>query len=278
MFCSSLCCNSPKGRQVKGLSFGWVTLTCAVCAKSFSRKTSLAKKKYEKRQYCSLPCARTPRQQYESISPINQQALKEKRSGKWSIPEYRVWKGMLARCLRLKNSDYHRYGGRGITVCERWREENGFANFYHDMKARPSGGYWIERRNNDGNYEPDNCYWATIVEQQNNKSTTLRFKVSDGRDLTISQLSAEFGIRRDTLYSRLITYGMPIEQALTIEHGQKVSGNRAWKYVSHRGIKLAASQWDRKRSWPKGTVLNRLRAGWEHSRAVTQPIRRRPEA
>ncbi len=76
---------------------------------------------------------------------------------------------MINRCRDQSNI---RYGGRGIEVCDRWK--NSFENFYADMGPRPSLEHSIERRNNDGNYEPNNCYWATAEEQQNNRSTTVR--------------------------------------------------------------------------------------------------------
>lgn len=72
---------------------------------------------------------------------------------------------MLQRCLNPRDDAYRNYGGRGITVCERWRE---FENFFADMGPRPAG-LTIERINNDGSYEPDNCMWATRSEQNKNK-------------------------------------------------------------------------------------------------------------
>lgn len=71
---------------------------------------------------------------------------------------------MLARCFNPKTNGYERYGGRGITVCERWRGPDGFENFLADMGERPAG-MTLDRRDNDGNYELGNCRWATLVEQ-----------------------------------------------------------------------------------------------------------------
>jgi hypothetical protein len=87
-------------------------------------------------------------------------------------PEYQTWVHMIGRCENPNIERYPRYGGRGIKVCRRWRTS--FTNFLADMGRRPSSVHSIDRINNDGNYEPGNCRWATRVEQANNKSNSRR--------------------------------------------------------------------------------------------------------
>lgn len=88
--------------------------------------------------------------------------------GKGETREYFIWCQMKSRCQNSSNKSFHNYGGRGIRVCVRW--ENSISNFLSDMGECPKG-LTIERINNDGNYEPGNCRWATQTEQQRNKRT-----------------------------------------------------------------------------------------------------------
>lgn len=85
--------------------------------------------------------------------------------GMSNTPTYSSWKAMRQRCMNLKNISYARYGSRGIKICKKW--QNSFRAFYKDMGPRPPG-LTLERRNNDGNYEPENCCWATRKEQRAN--------------------------------------------------------------------------------------------------------------
>lgn len=87
--------------------------------------------------------------------------------GKSKFPEFRIWSAMIQRCSNPNKTNFKYYGGRGICVCSSWK--NSFEKFYADMGPRPTPNHTIDRINNDGNYEPQNCKWATKSEQSKNK-------------------------------------------------------------------------------------------------------------
>ena len=95
--------------------------------------------------------------------------------GKPETKTYKSWKAMLWRCNNPNGSRYHRYGARGITVCDRWSGEDGYINFLTDMGERPPGKS-LDRIDNNGNYEPSNCRWATQKEQMNNMSRNKKYR------------------------------------------------------------------------------------------------------
>jgi len=96
--------------------------------------------------------------------------LKIESHGMRKCPEYKVWSEMKQRCYNRNKERYPRYGGRGITVCDRWR--NSFTALYEDMGPRPTSKHQLDRIDNDGNYEPGNCRWVTQLENSRNKSST----------------------------------------------------------------------------------------------------------
>lgn len=112
---------------------------------------------------------------------------------------YSVWTGMKGRCWNPNNHKYHRYGGRGISICERWTD---YAKFRDDMGERPSGAYSLDRIDNDGDYEPSNCRWANLSEQANNRSGNRRIEFN-GDVKTVAEWSRFLGICYATLWHRI---------------------------------------------------------------------------
>ena len=130
---------------------------------------------------------------------------------------YSVWRTMRARCYSPSSISYPYYGFRGITVCDRWRfgesSKSGYECFLADMGPRPSPQHSIDRINNNGNYEPSNCRWATDAEQACNKRTN-RFVVINGERMTLRQAISNFSRRsKGTVGSRL-SRGWGLEKAL----------------------------------------------------------------
>ena len=119
--------------------------------------------------------------------------------GMSNTTEYRIWQQMIQRCTNPKNQGYIRYGGRGITVCNRWLK---FKHFLKDMGLRPSKQHSIERVDNDGGYSPSNCVWATRKDQSRNQ-TTSKFLVINGVKKSIAQWGEEHGLRPSVIYRRI---------------------------------------------------------------------------
>lgn len=142
--------------------------------------------------------------------------------GMTGTPEYRAWLSLRQRCYNKKNKNYPNYGGRGITVCARWRETS--QNFLDDMGLRPSKLYSIDRINVNGNYEPENCRWATKTVQVNNRRCSGNATYThNGKTLTITEWSKESNIAYDILYSRLVICEWSIEKTLSISIHHKNS-------------------------------------------------------
>lgn len=123
---------------------------------------------------------------------------------------YRIWKGMKERCYKESRKDFASYGGRGIVMCDEWK--NSFVNFLADMGEAPEN-MSIDRINGDGIYEKSNCRWATLEQQANNRRTCI-YVTFNGETKTVAQWSRDIGIERKTLEYR-IRVGWDVEKALT---------------------------------------------------------------
>ena len=126
-------------------------------------------------------------------------------------PEYDAWRQMKARCFNTNHRHYKDYGGRGITVCIRWRHS--FPNFLSDMGKRPSKKHSIDRIRNNGNYTPKNCRWA-IDKIQNNNTRKNRVLTHNRKSLSVSQWAHRLSIPVQTIFKR-IRLGWTIERILS---------------------------------------------------------------
>lgn len=138
--------------------------------------------------------------------------------------EYKSWQHMIDRCTKPNVRMYPWYGGRGIKVCDRWlNKEHGFINFYHDMGPRPRDEqgrpYQIDRIDNDGNYCPENCRWATIRQNERNRRDTINIYVY-GEPMCVTDTCKLFKINRSTVTEKIRLKGMNPERALveTLEY------------------------------------------------------------
>lgn len=131
-------------------------------------------------------------------------------TGKKISPTYHSWAGMKARCSNPNNTHYKHYGLQGVSVCDRW---NSFDNFFHDMGEKPKGTS-IDRIDPSGNYEPNNCRWATPAEQANNKKNS-RMITAFGQTMTLQQWANHAGVTHGALIFRIDKAGWPLEKALS---------------------------------------------------------------
>lgn len=123
--------------------------------------------KYYAKGYCHKHYARLKKHGDPCITELEYHGMR-------ATSEYSTWRGMKKRCNDINNKSYDSYGGRGITVCDRW--QNSFLSFYEDMGKRPFLEAELDRKENDGNYEPGNCRWVTKTVNANNKRNTKKNK------------------------------------------------------------------------------------------------------
>lgn len=181
-------------------------------------------------------------------------------------PEHRSYHAMLARCYRKTHKSYYDYGGRGIKVCDRWR--NSFENFFEDIGKRPSKKHSLGRIDNNSDYMPDNCKWETVIEQANNKRNNFIIEV-DGIEKTLPEWCKTYNIDYHQVYTRIINKGWTPKKALKTPIGFKM------KKYKVNGETKTLRQWAKAYNICYSTLKYRINAGWDIHKALTTPVRHR---
>lgn len=186
--------------------------------------------------------------------------------------EHTIWNHMWKRCVDPRNEAYARYGGRGIKVCDRWRD---FFTFVEDMGKRPSKRHSLDRIDNDGNYEPSNCRWASHNQQINNRRSTVWITSSDGQTKTLTQWAAELGVSRETIKRRLEE--TPDDQAGALERATVNREEERKVKITVDGETRSLQGWSKKNGIPSKIIWQRInRDGWSYEKAVTEkPVKSR---
>lgn len=131
--------------------------------------------------------------------------------GMYASPEYMSWQSMLRRCYNKNNKRFRFYGGRGICVCKRWRKS--FLNFFNDMGRKPTKKHTLERKNNNKDYCPENCKWATYEEQNRNTSRN-RYVAIKGETKLLIDWIRKSKVLKKTVETRIYKLGWGIERAI----------------------------------------------------------------
>lgn len=148
----------------------------------------------------------------KSCGCYNKNRLKTHGCSRINMTEYTIWAKIIQRCYNKNAFAYSRYGGRGIKMCKKWKES--FQSFFNDMGKRPSKKHSIERVNNDGNYEPSNCVWATIKTQLRNRGDYNRILKFNGEEKCVSAWAEDFNLPITVLWNRVYS-GWSAEDILT---------------------------------------------------------------
>lgn len=187
-------------------------------------------------------------------------------TNKSETPEYRVWAAMRSRCSNPNDQSWKDYGGRGITVCDRWQS---FDVFIEDMGWRPSPKHEIDRIDNNAGYCPSNCRWVT--RQQNCSNTRKNLYITHaGKTKTQSEWARTYGIDLATLRARL-KRGMTFSEAVETPVDKQYANRQ--RLITYQGRTQRLAAWCREYGIQHTVVVKRIRRGWSIHDALTKPVR-----
>jgi hypothetical protein len=181
-------------------------------------------------------------------------------------PTYQCWQHLRDRCSNPNNKNYPQYGGRGIKVCAKW--DRSFVAFLKDMGERPSLEHSIDRIDNDGDYRPANCRWATKLTQNNNSGNCRRL-THDGITDTVTGWAKRLGCPAPVLLNRLFR-GRTTEETLAPPFDRNVAKRNTPRY-EFKGESLTIPQWATRTGIPRNVLGYRIKAGWSLADALTTP-------
>lgn len=175
---------------------------------------------------------------------------------------YNVWASMLQRCNNPNSDKYQYYGGRGITVCERWHV---FENFLADMGERPSKNHSIDRIDNDREYGPDNCRWTTMRRQNRNRRSNIEIEYQ-GETMCLVDWADRLGLKYETVRQRIQNQGWSVENAFS--HPIKPRELE----ITYNGDTLTLRQWSERTGLDSHLIYNRIHEkGWSVEKALSTP-------
>jgi hypothetical protein len=182
-------------------------------------------------------------------------------------PTYTTWASMKGRCLNPNDGSYPRYGGRGITVCDRWRDS--FEAFLADMGERPTHHHSLERIDNDGPYAPGNCRWATKVEQARNRRSS-HLVTFNGETKTMAEWADATGLSQHLVERRLNAQSWTPERTFSAAIGR----NRG-RLITLGSETHTLVEWSKITGFSQRTITTRLdEKGWSVERALSVPVGR----
>lgn len=178
---------------------------------------------------------------------------------------YDIWANMKQRCLYEKREDFKYYGGKGVKVCDEWLNYKNFKKWAIENEYQE--GLSLDRIDFDGNYEPSNCRFISMEEQQRNKSNNVNLTYR-GRTQTLTEWAREYNLHYRTLKSRL-ELGYTVDEALNKEDG-KLLNSPLYKY---KGEEKSLTQWANLYGMSKSCLYQRLKRGWGIEKALETPVK-----
>lgn len=178
--------------------------------------------------------------------------------GKTNTPEFCIWTDLHSRCYNSKVKSYANYGGRGIKMCATWKDS--FEVFLKDMGERPSEKHSIDRINNDGDYAPGNCRWATAKEQANNKRNNIVIEIH-GEKKSAKEWAIESGLSYATILQRYHQGRRGLE---LLKPSQRCGS------IEYNGITDTLAGWSKRTGIKESTIAMRISTyGWSIERSLT---------